>query len=74
MDSIEYDKGANAMYFRLTDGKRKIRETLSLGEDKFLDVDEFGRIIGLEVILPKKMPEEFDEVIARSKEYIQLIQ
>ncbi|MGI0007735.1 MAG: DUF2283 domain-containing protein [Nitrosotalea sp.] len=74
MASVQYDKEANAMYIRLTSENKKVQETIAIGENRFVDVDESGTAIGLEIILPKQMPREFEEIIFRSKKEIELIQ
>ena len=72
MASIKYDKEAKALYVRVVPGKRQIKETISLGEDRFLDVDEKGHVIGFEILL-KSMPKEALKAIARSKDTIELV-
>ena len=74
MASITFDREANAMYVRVNNEKKKIKETISLGEDRFMDVDENGQIIGIEVLLPKTMPEEAKKAILRSKDIVELVQ
>lgn len=74
MASIRYDKEAKALYVKVAPGKRRIKETISLGEDRYLDVDDKGRVIGFEILLPKSMPKEAVKAIARSKDTIELIQ
>jgi uncharacterized protein YuzE len=74
MASIKYDKEANALYVRVAPRRRRIKETISLGEDRFLDVDEKGHVIGFEILLPKSMPKEASKAIARSKDTIELAQ
>lgn len=61
MVSVRYDEEAKALYFHMTDGK--IAKTVSLGKDQFLDVDEKGNIIGLEVLLSSKISPEAKKVI-----------
>jgi len=70
--SVSFDKESGAMYFRL--GKGKITKTIPLGKDRFIDVDESGKMIGVEVLLPKTMPKEVSEVISRSRDVIELLQ
>jgi uncharacterized protein YuzE len=74
MALISIDAETNAMYVRVSTEKRKINETISLGEDRFMDVDELGQVIGFEVLLPKAIPSEAEEAIIRSREQIELIQ
>lgn len=74
MASIKYDKEAKALYVRVAPRKRHIKETISLGEDRFLDVDEKGHVIGFEILLPKSMPKEAVRAITRSKDTIELVQ
>jgi len=72
--ALKYDIEANAIYISVGEGKKKVFETIQLGENRFVDVDETGTMIGLEIILPKKVPREMEEVLERSKEIIELIQ
>lgn len=74
MASIKYDKEASALYVRVAPRRLHIKDTISLGEDRFLDVDEKGRVIGFEILLPKSMPKEAVRAIARSKDTIELVQ
>lgn len=74
MALISFDAEANAMYVRVNTEKRKIKETISLGDDRYMDVDELGHIVGIEVLLPKAMPREAEEAILRSKDEIELTQ
>ena len=74
MASITFDREANAMYVRVSKEKRKIKETISLGDDRFMDVDEYGAIIGIEVLLPKAIPAEAEEAMIRSTDEIEVVQ
>jgi len=62
------------MYVRTSNKKSKIKETISLGEDRFMDIDENGQVIGIEVLLPKDMPEEAKKALFLSKDKIKLVQ
>lgn len=73
MASVTYDHEANAMYVRVSKEKKKIKETISLGEDRFMDVDADGHIVGIEVLFPSEMPEEAKDAISRSKDNIELV-
>lgn len=65
MDSIEYDKEANAFYFRIS--ANKVIKTIPCGNDKFIDIDKDGQIVGIEVINNSKTtPIEFNEVVRRT--------
>ncbi len=72
--ALKYDQEANSVYISLTKDKRKVTETIPLGDNRFFDVDETGRILGIEIILPKKTPREIEEVLFRSKDEIELVQ
>lgn len=74
MALVSFDAEANAMYVRVSLDKKKVKETISLGEDRFMDVDELGHVIGIEVLLPRSMPREAKEAIMRSKDQIELVQ
>jgi uncharacterized protein YuzE len=73
MASISVDFDANAMYVSLSKDK-KVKETISLGEDRFIDVAEDGTVIGVEILLPKKMPLEAKEAFLRSQNEIKVTQ
>jgi len=62
------------MYFRLGKGKRRIKSTIALGKDRFIDVDPRGKIVGVEIILPKVLPKEAQQALKRSKDTIELVQ
>lgn len=74
MALAQFDKEANALYIKLTNENKKVFETIPIGENRFLDVDESGTAIGLEILMPKQMPQEFEEVLIRSKKEIEIIQ
>ena len=72
MASVSVDFDANAMYVSLS--KKKVKETISLGEDRFIDVAEDGTVIGVEILLPKKLPPKAKEVLLRSTNDIKILQ
>lgn len=67
MDSIQYDNKANAFYFRIS--HNKVVKTILSGNDKFIDIDKDGKIVGIEVLNNAKIaPIEFDEVVRRTEQ------
>ncbi|MBM3910857.1 MAG: DUF2283 domain-containing protein [Thaumarchaeota archaeon] len=67
MDSVTYDEDAKALYIRI--GTKKAVRTLPLGNDKFLDIDSTGKVVGIEVLTNSKITTpEFDEVVRRTEE------
>ena len=74
MASVKYDKESNALYVRVTPTKKHIKETISLGEDRFVDLDDKGHVIGFEILFPKSMPKDAAKAIMRSKDIIELTQ
>jgi len=54
--SLKYDERAKALYLKLSDSK--IIETEPVSDSVFFDIAEDGSLVGVEVILPKDMPEE----------------
>ena len=56
MASLKYDERAKALYLKLSDSK--IVETEPVSDSIFFDIAEDGSLVGVEVILPKDMPEE----------------
>ncbi len=71
MVSIKFDKDSGAMYVQLRKGK--VTKTISMGKDRFIDVNEKGKIVGMEVLIPANTP-EVDDAIAKSTDIIELIQ
>lgn len=71
MVSVSFDKESGAMYVRVR--KEKIVKTIPLGKDRFIDVTKSGKLIGIEVLIPKTIP-EVNKVISRSKDVIELLQ
>ncbi|MEM3505958.1 MAG: DUF2283 domain-containing protein [Archaeoglobaceae archaeon] len=51
MVSVEFDPKVNAMYVKLRKGN--VAESEPLADNVILDLDEMGRIVGIEVLLPK---------------------
>lgn len=64
MVSIKFSKNANALYVQFEQEHKRIANTISIGNDRFLDVDEAGNVLGIE-LLSKDLPEEAYEAIQR---------
>ncbi|CUR52195.1 protein of unknown function [Nitrosotalea devaniterrae] len=71
MVSIKFDKESGAMYVQLRKGK--VTKTIPVGKDRFIDVNEAGKIVGVEVLMPVNAP-EVNEAIAKSSDIIELEQ
>ncbi|MEM3063962.1 MAG: DUF2283 domain-containing protein [Candidatus Nitrosotenuis sp.] len=66
MDSIKFSRDANALYVKIdTKKNNRIAKTIPMGEDRFLDVDEKGNVLGIEILLPENNP-EVEEAIIRT--------
>ena len=52
MGSIEFDSKVNAMYIRLKKGK--VDKSEPLADNVIMDVDNKGKALGIEILLPKK--------------------
>lgn len=66
MVSITYDKDTNAFYIQFCD--KKVVKIISLENDKFVDVDERGEIVGFEILnSTENVTDELTEVIACTK-------
>ncbi len=65
MASVSFDQEARALYVKLDNNK--IAKTIPLGDDRFIDVDESGKAVGFEILLPKNMSSEITDMIKRSK-------
>ncbi len=60
------------MYIKIRSDK--VAKTIPLEEDKFLDVNEKGEAVGLEVLFLKNTLEEVEKVLERSPDTIEIIQ
>ncbi len=56
MASLKYDERAKALYLKLSDNK--VAETEPISDSIFFDIADDGSLAGIEVILPRDMPEE----------------
>ncbi len=67
---VEYDDESNILYIKLRDGK--IVDTRPLAEDVYVDVDESGDILGIEIWnASRNIIEELAKVIADKVRAIQ---
>jgi uncharacterized protein YuzE len=69
---ITYDKEANALYVRLTDGAHQVR-AVRVSDDVTCDLDGEGRVVGIEILNassffehPQNPSIELDHVAPRS--------
>jgi uncharacterized protein YuzE len=54
--SLKYDKPTKALYVRIR--QAKVAETEPLNDSVFMDLDRAGRLVGIEVVLPRELPAE----------------
>ena len=73
MVSVSYDREANALYFKIAKAKTPIAKTISLGKDRFMDIDKSGKTIGIEILFPTAMPDEAITAIMKSKPMIEIL-
>jgi uncharacterized protein YuzE len=59
--SLKYDPSSKALYVRIRAGK--VAETEPLNDSVFMDLDRAGRLVGIEVILPKELSAEVTKKI-----------
>jgi uncharacterized protein YuzE len=64
MASLEFDSKINALYLRLRKGK--VSSTEPLADNMAIDLDGEGRVLGLELILPKDIEKELKAQIIRA--------
>ncbi|MFQ6074856.1 MAG: DUF2283 domain-containing protein [Candidatus Bathyarchaeia archaeon] len=64
MASLRFDPKANALYVRIAEGR--VAETEPLNDSMFVDLDGDGRVLGIEVILPKDLPKRMTKKIAEA--------
>ena len=56
MASVSYDESAKALYVRLRRGKSA--KTAPISDSVFIDLDARENLVGIEVILPRDLPQE----------------
>jgi uncharacterized protein YuzE len=56
MASLEFDDEVNALYVRLRKGK--VSSTEPLADNMAVDLDEDGKVLGLELLLPQEIKKE----------------
>ncbi len=59
MASLKYDPSSKALYVKIREGK--VAETEPLNDSVFMDLDRAGRLVGIEVILPKELSAEISK-------------
>lgn len=74
MALITYDQESSAFYCNLDKSeKKRVAKTIALGEDRFLDLDESGKAIGIEVLMPKDMEKEIMDALIKSHTSIEFL-
>ena len=64
---LKYNKQANALYLKIDKEQRRVADTIPLGSDRFIDVDESGQVLGIEILLKEDMPQEAFVAISKTK-------
>ena len=67
MDSVKFCQEAKALYMKIDKENRRIAETIPIGDDRFVDIDENGNVLGIELLLSKNTPDEVYKAIIRTK-------
>ncbi len=62
--SLEFDSQVNALYLRLRKGK--VSSTEPLADNIIVDLDEKGKVMGLELLLPQEIKKEIKAQIMKS--------
>ena len=66
MASLKYDERAKVLYLKLSDSE--VVETEPVNDSIFFDIAKDGSLAGVEVILPRDMPEErVKKLVMRTK-------
>lgn len=72
---VTYDPDAKAMYISLEDERKsRVAKTIPMGEGKYMDVTESNEPIGLEIILPRDVPNEAVDAIVNKSNKIKVLQ
>jgi uncharacterized protein YuzE len=74
MVSVTYDPQAKAVYVSLDNRGSRVAKTIPLGGDRYLDVDENGKAVGLEIIFAQDLPQEAVDAIISAEEAIAVLQ
>ena len=64
MASLEFDEEVNALYVRLRKGK--VSSTEPLADNMSVDLDNDGKVLRLEVLLPQEIREEIKAQIRKA--------
>ena len=64
MASLEFDDQVNALYLRLRKGR--VASSEPLADNIAIDLEDKGKVLGLELLLPQKMKKEVKAQIMRS--------
>ena len=64
MASLEFDDEVNALYVRLRKGK--VSSTEPLADNMSVDLDNDGKVLRLEVLLPQEIREEIKAQIRKA--------
>jgi uncharacterized protein YuzE len=64
MASLEFDDQVNALYLRLRKGK--VASSEPLADNIAIDLDDKGKVLGLELLLPERMKKDVKAQIMRS--------
>ena len=72
MASVTYDPDAKALYIELKDGK-KVAKTIPAGNDRYFDLDEDGKVIGVEILFAQDMPQDLIDAILQTKQQIAVL-
>ncbi|WP_415280914.1 DUF2283 domain-containing protein [Candidatus Nitrososphaera sp. FF02] len=72
MASVTYDPDAKALYIELKDGK-KVSKTIPAGNDRYFDLDEDGKVIGVEILFAQDMPQDLIDAILQTKQQIAVL-
>jgi len=54
--SVRYDESAKALYVRVRRGK--VAKTEPINDSIFIDLDARENLVGIEVVLPRDLPQE----------------
>lgn len=71
MASVTYDPEAKALYIQLEEGK--VAKTIPAGNDRYFDLDEDGKVLGVEILFSQDMPEEVVDAILQSHKQIAVL-
>jgi uncharacterized protein YuzE len=67
---FNFDKVANALYFRLSQSQKEVQSSEQISEDIIVDYDKKGKIVGIEILNFTKKELNLNKLILMNEDEI----